>query len=189
LVNDPARPPVKWPRLRQLVISAGLFALPTLIWVLLLRTQGATYYNHEAVRYHQLVWLLEVRELPATAFIALVFSKLADYVRSLHLMGGWLLLGASLYAATWWRRRASGGGPLLPPVAGPALAWVAGCFGLFFALLGYYPERLAYTLLPMVLCLLAGLLPHWPRRYAQPLALAAAAGWHLYVLLSYGPFS
>jgi hypothetical protein len=60
---------------------------------------------------------------------------------------------------------------------------------LFFGLLGYYPERLTYTLLPLVLCLIAALLPHWPSRYARPVALAVAAGWHLYVLLSYGPFS
>jgi len=40
-----------------------------------------------------------------------------------------------------------------------------------------------------VLCLLAGLLLHWPRRYAQPAALAIAAGWYCCMLLSYGPFS
>ena len=84
---------------------------------------------------------------------------------------------------------AGGAQTLLPPPAGAALTWVGGWFAAFFALLGYYPERLVFTLLPLVLCLAAALLPHWPRRYARPLALAGAAGWHLYVLLSYGPFS
>jgi hypothetical protein len=178
----------RWPTtLGKLVLSAALFAGPTLLWILLLRTQGTTYYNHEAERYHQLVWLLEARHLPFAAFLALGGSKLAGYLGSLHLMAGWLLLAAALYAATRWRR--GEGGPLLPAPVGTALAWVGGWFVVFFALLGYYPERLAFTLLPLVLCLLAALLPHWPRRYTRPVALGTAAAWHLYVLLSYGPFS
>lgn len=170
----------------RLALSALLFALPTLAWIALLRAQGTTYYNHEAVHYHQLVWLPEAWAQPG--FAGVVLGKLRGYFEGLQLMGAWLLLGASLLAATWWRQRPAAE-PLLPPAVGPALAWVSGCFIGFFALLGYYPERLAYTLLPLVLCLLVGLLPHWPRRYALPAVLAGAAGWHLYVLLSYGPFT
>lgn len=172
----------------RLALSAALFALPTLLWIALLRTQGTTYYNHEAVRFHQLVWLPEAWGLPWPEFRQVVGDKLRGYVVSIQVMGWWLLLGAGLLAATWWRGRPWAQGPLAP-VAGRALAWVFSCFVGFFVLLGYYPERLAYTLLPLVLCLLAGLLPQWPRRYARPLVLATAAGWHLYVLLSYGPFS
>lgn len=172
----------------RLALSALLFALPTLAWIGLLRAQGTTYYNHEAVRFHQLVWLPEAWARPWPEFIDEVFVKLRGYIGSLQVMGVWLLLAASLLAATWWRQRRTAA-PVLPRQVGPALAWVFGCFVGFFALLGYYPERLAYTLLPLVLSLLAGLLPHWPRRYALPIGLAGAAGWHLYVLLSYGPFS
>jgi len=177
----------RWARtLGKLALSAALFALPTLLWILLLRTQGTSYYNHEAERYHQLVWLLDVRQLPFASFMALLVRKEAEYLTSLHLMVGWLLLAAGLYLATSWRGSSSA---LLPKPLGAAWAWVSGWFGLFFALLGYYPERLAFTLLPLVLCLIAALLPHWPRRYARPIALGIAASWHLYVLLSYGPFS
>ncbi|WP_198172685.1 hypothetical protein [Hymenobacter ginkgonis] len=178
----------RWPsQLMKIAVSAGLFAVPTLLWVGLLRLHGTTYYNHEAVRYHQLVWLLEARHLPVLAYLKGVASKVLDYLSSFQAMGGWLLLAAGLYAITRWRQPSTG--PLVPRSVGPALAWVSGGFGMFFALLGYYPERLTYTLLPLVLCLLAALLPHWPPRYARPAALASAAAWHLYVLLSYGPFS
>jgi hypothetical protein len=173
-------------RVAKLALSAGLFGLPTLGWILLLKSVGTTYYNHEAERFHQLVWLLDARQLPLAEAASLVGSKLLEYVASIQLMGLWLLAGAGLYAATWWHTRAQAA-RVLP--AGAALAWVSACFVVFFALLGYYPERLAFTLLPLVLCVLAALLPHWPRRYAQPTALAVAAGWYLYVLLSYGPFS
>lgn len=142
------------------------------------------------MRYHQLVWLLEARHLPPGDCLRLVGGKLAEYYASLGLVRYWLLLGLGLLAATWWRtRRTRPAAPLLPRLPGRALAFTFGCFGLFFALLGYYPERLAYTLLPLVLCLLAALLPHWPPHLARPLVLAGAAGWYLYVLLSYGPFS
>lgn len=170
----------------QLLLSAVLFALPTLLWIALLRAVGTTYYNHEAVRYHQLVWLLEAATQPGLA--RAITEKLGSYLASLHLLGGWLLGAVGLLLATWYRCRRSPS-PLLPVPEAAALGWVVGCFVLFFALLGYYPERLAYTLLPLILCLIGGLLPHWPSRYARPVALATAAGWHLYVLLSYGPFS
>lgn len=175
-----------WGLAGRLLLSAGLFALPTLLWIVLLRAVGTTYYNHEAVRYHQLVWLLDAAAQPGLT--RAVAGKLGSYLASLHLMGIWLLGAAALLLAMWWWRRQFSA-PLLPAAAAAALGWIAGCFVIFFALLGYYPERLAYTLLPLVLCLLAALLPHWPARYARPVALATAAGWHLYVLLSYGPFS
>jgi hypothetical protein len=186
VVASPA--PGRWKALAgPLLLSAVLFGLPTLLWIALLRLHGTTYYNHEAVRYHQLVWLLEGASQPG--FGRVVLDKLGSYLASLQVMSWWLLSAASLLAATWWRLRSQRQVPVLPPAEGTALAWVFGCFVVFFALLGYYPERLAYTLLPLVLCLLAGLLPHWPVRYARPAALVVAAGWHLYVLLSYGPFS
>ncbi|MDJ0364072.1 hypothetical protein QMK33_02825 [Hymenobacter sp. H14-R3] len=172
----------------RLLLSGLLFGLPTLLWIALLRTQGTTYYNHEAARFHQLVWLPEAWPLPWPEFTQVVAAKLAAYAASLAVMRWWLLAGLGLLGATWWRLRPRSQ-PVLPAGTGPALSWVFGCFVVFFALLGYYPERLAYTLLPLVLCLLAGLLPHWPARYARPAVLAGAAGWHLYVLLSYGPFS
>jgi hypothetical protein len=174
--------------LGQVGLSLGLFAVPTLLWIALLRSQGTTYYNYEAVRWHQIVWLFEAWHLPLPAFGRLVGAKLAEYVHSWQLMRWWLLVGGALYVASRWRY-ASRAGALVPAGTGRALAWVTGCCVLFFGLLGYYPERLTYTLLPLVLCLLAALLPRWPSRYARPVALAVAAGWHLYVLLSYGPFS
>jgi hypothetical protein len=184
----PAGPRPRWlATAAKIAFSAALFGLPTLLWIGLLRTQGTTYYNHEAERFHQLVWLLEARHLPLASYLALVGRQLATYLSSLQLMVGWLLAAAGFYAATRWHQ-----GPaktLLAPPTGAALAWISGWFVTFFALLGYYPERLAFTLLPLVLCLVAALLPFWPRRYARPVGLAVAAGWHLYVLLSYGPFS
>jgi len=176
-----------WELAGRLAVSAAFFALPTLLWIGILRAHGTTYYNHEAAHYHQFVWLLDAARLPFREGWGLVGSKLAEYGASLQLVGGWLLLDVVLYVATWWQQR--GRGDVLPWAAARALAWVFATFGVFFALLGYYPERLAYTLLPLVLALLAGLMPHWPRRYARPVALAGAAGWQLYVLFSYGPFS
>ena len=119
--NEPGK------RLVAFGLGAALFGLPTLLWVAGLHLAGTTYYNHEAVRYHQLVWLLEARHLPLGSYLRLVGDKLAEYVASLGIMSYWLLAGALFCLATRWRYSPFAPA-LLPPGAAAALAWTGGCF-------------------------------------------------------------
>ena len=63
-------------------------------------------------------------------------------------------------------------------------------FFLFFMVLGYYDERLAFTFYPIILCIM--LLEtdkiSWLKSKPVIIVLIALA-WHMYNVLSYGPFS
>jgi hypothetical protein len=134
--------PGRWKALAgRLLLSAVLFGLPTLLWIALLRLHGTTYYNHEAVRYHQLVWLFEATSQPG--FRRAVLDKLGSYLASLQVMSWWLLGAASLLAATWWGGRrppprggvapGRGVGVAAPPTPGAGFALGRGCgLGLGF---------------------------------------------------------
>ena len=173
----------------RLGLSLVAFVLPTVLWILLLKWHGVVYYNRETTRYHQLVWLWEGLSQPLPDYLAQIGYNLARFAEVLPQVGCWVVLAGLLYGATW-RRRGAAAGPVstMTSEQAQALGWVFSTFTVFVALLGYYQVRLTYTLFPLILCGLAALLPRWPRRWAQPVALAVAASWHLYVLLSYGPF-
>ncbi|RYU78766.1 hypothetical protein [Hymenobacter persicinus] len=164
----------------QLLLAAICFVLPTLAWIGLLKSQGVTYYNHEAERFHQFTWLLEAWQESAGAFFTALGTNLLTFGLNLRTIGLFLVAVLGLGAVP--DRRAA-----LPPGSWPVLGFVFGLFLAFYALLGYYPERLTFTLVPVLLAMLAGLLP--PGRLSRLAVLLTAVGWHLYQVISYGPFS
>lgn len=175
------RQPGRFP-LSRAVGTVALFLLPTLGWLLLLKLRGVTYYNHEVVRYRQLVWLLDAAEATPAEFWAEVQSKLLEFLGTLRAVGLLLVAVPLLWLAA--RRPRQPYPPLVTDV------WfLLALFGAFLAALGYYNERLTFTLQPLLLCLAAAALARLPGPAPRVAVLVAALGWHLYQVLSYGPFS
>ena len=97
----------------------ALFALPTLLWIGLLKLRGVAYYNHEAEAYGQLVWLRGLWQQPLPAFLALTGSQPDQASRPRCRPSGRLW---------WWRswRAGVGFGPTSP--GRPAFPnWLACC--------------------------------------------------------------
>ncbi|KAA9331635.1 hypothetical protein F0P96_15495 [Hymenobacter busanensis] len=167
----------------QMLLVSGAFALPTLGWIVLLKSQGVTYYNHEVARYRQLVWVLDLLQQPSADWWPTVAARLRDFGRSLNGIVFFLVAVPGVWLLMRLRRAAEA--PALPQPLGFLLL----LFGGFLLGLGYYQERLTFTLVPLLLCYAAVLLARWPFRYQWlPVALTAL-GWHLFNVLSYGPFS
>lgn len=176
----------KQPLYRKAFFTVGLtllFALPTGLWIAILGLRGVRYYNHEAEAYNQLVWLLEAARLPWWAFWREVGTRLEHFVSTWPAIG--LFVGVALVLAWQLARRGEFRNEPLPTI----LALLVG-FAAFFAVLGYYRERLTFTLVPLLLCFVAAALyrlPAYPR--VRWLAVAGALGWHIWQVCSYGPFS
>ena len=169
--------------LGQLLAVVFCFMLPTFAWIGLLKLQGVTYYNQEAVRFHQFTWVLDAwRESPQT-FFSTLGTNLMKFLTNLHTIELFLIAVVLLGGLQLWR------GVKAPTGAWSVLSFVFLLFFAFYALMGYYPERLTFTLVPILLCMLALLLQRQSLPYQRPVLLLAALGWHLYVVLSYGPFS
>jgi hypothetical protein len=70
-----------------------------------------------------------------------------------------------------------------------AIAIVLLVVTIFYWLLGFYQDRLSYSLVPVLICLWAASLgKKMNQRRLLYLLLPAAAAWHLVQLLQYGPF-
>jgi hypothetical protein len=64
------------------------------------------------------------------------------------------------------------------------------CFLTFYWVLGFYEERLTNTLIPIIVCFWILIIGTKITEKKFTLILSSLAlTWHLYVLLSYGPFS
>ncbi|WP_019946225.1 hypothetical protein [Hymenobacter aerophilus] len=161
----------------------GLFALPTLLWMGLLKLHGVAYYNHETEAYQQLVWLRGLWQQPLPGFLAFVGSNLTRFGATLPAIAPFL---AAALAAAWWIRRT---GAAWPAGLAELLGLVALLTG-FLAALGYYQERLTFTLVPLLLLVVGlALVRRATRRRGTVLVLAAALGWHIWQAVSYGTFS
>ncbi|NVO85630.1 hypothetical protein [Hymenobacter terrestris] len=165
------------------LLLTSLFVLPTLLWILLLQLRGVAYYNHEAEAYHQLVWLQGLWLQPLPDFLVLTGANLAQFGTTLPAIAPFLV---AALAAGWWLY---GGAPGRPTGLTELIGLLALLTG-FLAGLGYYKERLTFMLVPLLLLVAALALarrPPGPRGSA--LLLAAALGWHVWQVASYGPFS
>ncbi|SES84987.1 hypothetical protein [Hymenobacter actinosclerus] len=166
--------------LSRALLLAGLFALPTLLWILLLHLRGVSYYNHEAEAYQQLVWLRGLWQQPLPAFLARAGANFARFAATLPAILPFL--AAALVAGGALRQSAPAGRTEL----GGLLVLLTG----FLAALGYYQARLTFMLVPLLLLVVAlALALRLPDRRAGGLLLAAALSWHVWQMVSYGPFS
>ncbi|RSK46148.1 hypothetical protein [Hymenobacter perfusus] len=167
--------------LLRLMLLVGLFLLPTLGWIALLKLRGVTYYNHEAEAYGQLVWLHAVWQQPLPDFLQLAGRNLLRFLATLPAIGPFVAVAAGLLL---WPRRPE------------RTRFSSRCIGAllllqtgFLVALGYYKDRLTFMLVPLLLLLVAGVLLRLPGRWVGIGLLAAALGWHAWQVLRYGPFS
>lgn len=168
----------------RLALLIGLFALPTLLWIGLLKLRGVAYYNHEAEAYGQLVWLRASWQRPLPEFLALATHNFRLFLQTLPAVGPFLLVALGLTGWLRLRHPKQSGYPL--PQLGALLLLQLG----FLAGLGYYKERLTFMLVPLLLLVLAVVLARLPVRRSAGWAVGMAAlGWHLWQVLRYGPFS
>ncbi|HVY73938.1 MAG TPA: hypothetical protein VG890_03855 [Puia sp.] len=165
----------------MLSISA-LFLLPTFCWIGILKIMGIPYYNFEIQWYHQVVWIPETWSQSAALFFARLGQFSLEYLRTMDHLA---ILGVfSLIVFITGKRNGIRRTEHLHPVL-----VVFGSFFLFYWLLGFYESRLTDSLIPVVICFWIFLLHQQVAKIREMVVLGGLAlCWHLYVLLSYGPF-
>ncbi|HOV10899.1 MAG TPA: hypothetical protein PLT47_09765 [Bacteroidales bacterium] len=173
--------------LKMALISA-VFVAPTLLWMLILRLNGVTYYNHEADQYRQFVWIIDSLKVSPLFFLKTALGNLYLFILTFRGLVFFLALFLALFFA----------GRLMCPhnknedskkqVVG--ILFAMSMVFLFFLCMGYYQVRLSFTMVPLLLCLMFIWASRLQKkfRYTGSLLLITAIAWHIYQTVSYGPF-
>ncbi len=135
-----------------------LFVTPVITWSAILISKNGRVYNHEIEVYRQFVWVKDKLSVSFGDFWEqfLMFSSIywvSIYRTVLTFIIGLFLL--KLIRLAGWRRSGSGQLPANYSLARNLIAAVFALYFVFFWFMGYYSERITYTLVPVVLCLIA----------------------------------
>ena len=144
---------IKWILVSTLMVL--LFFAPTIAWILYLKSLGIQFYSAEVSRYHQLVWVFESLRNPFTGFLPELWSNTVSFLQTT----GCLLFPLLLLISTLIiKKRSSGFKPLRQtlqeyvPGSGTIFLFIAIETIVFFWLLGYYTDRLTYSIAPLIIC-------------------------------------
>ena len=186
-------------RAARLCIPAGLiFIAPMAIWSAVLIALNGTVYSHEASAYRQFLWVFDKLSVSFKDFYDQLTAFSTIYWTSVYrTVFVFLVVLVSLKTFNFFFRRNVGSEEITsrPNSTAGAIAVVLMLYALFFWLMGYYSERLTYTLVPVVLCLIVMELNALLTR-SKPLAVKAVyvvllfcAGFWIYTnVKAYGPF-
>lgn len=178
------------------VISGGLlFLLPTCIWIGVVQMTGAEFYSHEVEKYRQLVWLLDV--FHSENFFESFKNNLIHYSQTL---GKVFLQNFILVILTAgiiiWNLKLKGYVARIKKLKnyGTVLILLFSGFFIFYAILGFYTDRLTSTLIPIVvLALPLGLSILYKKGEGNKLMpygiLFLAIVQHLFMVFRSGPYS
>jgi hypothetical protein len=185
---------------RSVALVLG-FCFPTSLWILFVHWKtGKLLYSHEITQYHQFVWMVDA--LRAGGPIELV-HRLASFVRiyadatlRVAITPILLLLASVLIGFFSWIGKRDG----FISTDWNSVLIAAGITAvvtlLFFGLLGFYADRLAWNIVPTLLVVGAAFgsesssrvtLP-W-RRWGEVLWIAVGIAWLLYEVVKPGPYS
>ncbi len=167
-------------------VKAGLlFIVPTFVWIFFLKMNGVEYYNHEVVRYRQIVWMLDALLVSPTELFAAVYYNITLFIPTVYKLLFFIGLVIIVYVFRLYHRSS-----VVSSLDVNLLVLNLICFSIFFIFLGYYAYRLTFTLMPIMLCLaVANMGTLLASKKNQLILFSLVCVWHVYNVLSYGPFS
>jgi hypothetical protein len=136
---------------------AFIFSLPLAIWYAVLLKINGSIYNHEVSAYRQFVWVYDKLSISFGDFFNQFVSFLSIYWISIYRTILIFLIVLVLLKVFNRFYPSKSKKEDLPPDYPLMKKWIAVIFVfyfLFFFFMGYYSERLTFTLVPIVLCLI-----------------------------------
>jgi hypothetical protein len=183
---------------KYLLPAVGLFIFPTLFWSAILLIVNGRVYSHEVAAYRQFVWIFDKLLISFKAFYEQLIAFTALYWTSIYrtvfvFLIAFVLL--KLYNRLISQKTAQT--EIMPDrlLMQSMLAIIFLLYLGFFWLMGYYGERLTFTLVPVVLCLIVGelneVISHgraFTVKAVYVLLLLCAFLWIYSNVNTYGPF-
>jgi len=177
--------------LGPVLTAIGLFFVPYIIWVSVLKLNNVRFYNHELEHYRELIWMVDAWKISPSQFFKSLFKNLQLYIATFpYLLLYILVLLIPLIIYKVINPEIFKGISTVRDKE--ILAFVFFIFLGFFALLGYYVDRLTFSLTPPILLFIGCLLVLNKAKkflWDDIVLIVVAVGWHIYNITSYGPFS
>jgi hypothetical protein len=172
-----------------------LFFIPTLLWVVIVTLKAGHYFNHEMADYRQYVWMFDELAKGLGPFISAFLSNTLEFGKTfinLEVLP-FIILAICIYIFSVKKKNNDEEQGLDSHVSVVSLLTFALVFLMFWPL-GYYAERLTFSIVPPLLIFIAIKLEvlsrssEKARKGLTAVILTAAACWHLIHLFQYGPF-
>jgi len=178
--------------LRELGLGA-VFVAPTVLWVAFVTAYVGSFYSHETSRYRQFVWVFDAAESGLGELVSQAVTFTGDFRATLTSgeIGPFLLLLAVALVSFVMRHR-SGPSSLGEADLQLAALLTAGMLAVFLWPIGFYAQRMSFTIVPAILIFVALEVPaRWEdsSMIAAGTVLAAAAGWTALHLIQSGPYN
>jgi len=142
----------------KLCIPAALiFAAPMALWSAVLIAVNGKVYSHEASAYRQFIWIFDKLSVSFKDFYDQLITFTALYWTSVYRTVFVFLIALVLLKICnffFQRKSAQTEIPASRSSLAGIIAIILMLYALFFWLMGYYGERLTFTLVPVVLCLI-----------------------------------
>lgn len=168
--------------LLKLLLLILLFFMPTICWIGILKWNGVNYYNFEMRVYHHIVWIPETIHQSFGSFIHQLYINTVAYFKTMRLILVMVIISFVIFFSG--KINISWKGNFMHEILFIFLYFI-----LFYWLLGAYFDRLTQTLIPIFVCF-------WVVAAGQKLTSkkmifivgSLSLCWHLFILMSYGPF-
>lgn len=186
------------PSLKLFLPPIALFLFPTLAWSLILLAVNGSIYSHEIGTYRQFVWIFDKLSVSFKDFYSQLISFTVIYGITIYrtvLVFIIALLAIKIFNSIEHFTAKHTNKPTDYYLMRNVMVVIFMFYLLFFWLMGYYSERLTFTLVPVVLCLIvlklnilfarAGALAV---KVVSVLLLIFAFVWVYTSVTAYGPF-
>ena len=140
-----------------MITAIILFFLPIALWIFYLRIIGVTFYSHEFSGFRQFVWIKDSLEISTSYFLSVLYNNTIDFLKtsgSLFLTLLFLVL-VTLCSARQKKSETITIYASLQRKENKILLFSFISSLLFLWLLGYYADRLTFTLSPLILFMAA----------------------------------
>lgn len=184
---------------RRSLLSATLIAAffaPILIWIVIVTLRVGAFYSPETQRYHEFVWLYQRISDGPGVYAALVAKNVKTYAQfALHasMIPALLIAGLVVF---FFRKTANGYASRPESDTRAAVIYFMAADSAFYVSMGFYAERIAWTIVPAVLVVLGlqlGLvddnLTGFKRLFFRLVVIALAIGSAVHVIFREGPFA
>ncbi|HVM88503.1 MAG TPA: hypothetical protein VMT76_09980 [Puia sp.] len=142
-----------------LIITAFFF--PTFLWCIILKAQGVNFFSAEISIFRQFVWILDAMKGSGSFFLSALLKHTASFIKTLPSL---IFLTILLIGIAWrahnnliksviqrWHKKDYDDIFVLA-------AFIVAEFLLFYWALGYYADRLTFSIAPILICCIAACL-------------------------------